>query len=83
MAYNTRLRFAGAKITFRLSSRGKPRRHNLNLGKKELLQMAIFLLIIVLVVLLAMWIGWWTLQQEEHGGVSGSTLHTASQLFGT
>jgi hypothetical protein len=75
MAHIPRLRFAGAKTTFRLGFRGNPSRHNLQLGKKEFLQMSIFLLIIVLIVLLAMWIGWWTLQQEERGGViqPGST----------
>jgi hypothetical protein len=50
----------------RFNIRGAPHHSKLSLSGKELLQAGIFLLIMILLFLMAMYVGWWTLQQEEN-----------------
>ena len=47
------------------SIRGAPHHPKVRLSGKELLQVVVFLLILVVLFLIAMYVGWWTLQQEE------------------
>jgi hypothetical protein len=55
------LRGSGPVLRFR----GRKRVVDLPLTKREILLIAISMLILAMVLLLAMYIGWWTMQEEE------------------
>ena len=59
-----RLRLPSGRI--RLRQGGTPRLRKVRLSRPEMIQALIFLLIMIVFFALAMYVGWWTLQQEEH-----------------
>ena len=65
MAHRWRLGLARGGVRLRLNWRGVPRQMRVRLSEREVLQVALFLLLMIIAFLLAMYLGWWTLQQEE------------------
>ena len=50
----------------RLRPGSTPRQQKVKLSRPEIVQALIFLLIMIVFFVFAMYVGWWTLQQEEH-----------------
>jgi type II secretory pathway component PulL len=66
MAHIFRLRLGFGGASYSLTLRKEPRASTERLTRKQIRHVAFFLIVLIVVFVVSMYLGWWTLQQEEH-----------------